>query len=63
MMMMPAISASLLIGLAVSISLYLPTLFAGAGRITTLTVEAVGQIQSGARAYASIAVLLQLTCL
>ena len=61
MMMMPAIGASLLIGIAVSISLYLPTLFAGAGRITTLTVEAVGHIQSGARAYASVAVLLQLT--
>ena len=60
MMMMPAIGASLLIGIAVSASLYLPTLFAGAGRVTTLTVEAVSQIQTGARAQSSVAVLLQL---
>ena len=60
MLMLPAIGAAFLVGVAVSAALYLPTLFAGAGRITTLTVEAVGQIQGGARAYAAVAVLLQI---
>lgn len=60
MLMLPSISASVLVGIAVSAALYLPTLFAGAGRITTLTLEAVSQIQGGARAYLAVAVLLQL---
>jgi putative thiamine transport system permease protein len=35
------ILAALAVGFAVSVGLYLPTLFAGAGRLTTLTTEAV----------------------
>ena len=60
MLMLPSIGASVLVGIAISAALYLPTLFAGAGRITTLTLEAVAQIQSGARAQTAVAVLLQL---
>ncbi|MEX2202076.1 MAG: ABC transporter permease subunit, partial [Dongiaceae bacterium] len=37
------------IGAAVSIAQYLPTLFAGAGRVTTLTTEAVGLSAGGDR--------------
>ena len=37
----PAIAQTLAVGIAVSVGLYLPTLFAGAGRIATLTTEAV----------------------
>ncbi|NBC34488.1 MAG: ABC transporter permease subunit [Alphaproteobacteria bacterium] len=37
------------IGFAVSVAQYLPTIFAGAGRLTTLTVEAVGLAGGGDR--------------
>ena len=40
MMLKPVIFA-LAIGFAVSVGQYLPTVFAGGGRFTTLTVEAV----------------------
>lgn len=39
--------ASLAFGFAVSVALYLPTLFAGAGRIATLATEAAAAIASG----------------
>lgn len=52
------------IGFAVSIALYLPTLFAGAGRIATLTTEAVTLSSGGDRrvigVYAFIQALLPL---
>jgi putative thiamine transport system permease protein len=41
MLIRPILTAAA-IGFAVSVAQYLPTLFAGAGRLTTLTVEAVG---------------------
>jgi putative thiamine transport system permease protein len=40
-MLLKSILVSLAIGFAVSVGLYLPTVFAGAGRIATLTTEAV----------------------
>jgi putative thiamine transport system permease protein len=52
------------IGFAVSVGLYLPTLFAGAGRITTLTTEAVTLAAGADRrilgAYAALQALLPL---
>jgi putative thiamine transport system permease protein len=41
MLLRPILTAAA-IGFAVSVAQYLPTIFAGAGRLTTLTVEAVG---------------------
>lgn len=41
--------AALAIGFAVSVGLYLPTLFAGAGRVATLTTEAVTLSSGGDR--------------
>ena len=50
------------VGFAVSVGLYLPTLFAGAGRFDTLTTEAVSLAASGNRrtigAYALMQMLL-----
>ena len=54
------ISAALFIGFAVSIALYLPTVFAGGGRITTITVEAVSLAANGSRGPAGVAAILQL---
>ncbi len=52
------------IGFAVSVALYLPTLFAGAGRLPTLTTEAVALAASGDRrvigVYAFVQALLPL---
>jgi len=56
----PSIIAALFIGTAVSIALYLPSLFAGAGRITTVTLEAVALASGGSRQMAGIAAILQL---
>jgi putative thiamine transport system permease protein len=41
------------VGISVSVALYLPTLFAGGGRITTLATEAVSLAQGGDRRLAS----------
>jgi putative thiamine transport system permease protein len=46
-MLLRAICASAAVGFSVSVSLYLPTLFAGAGRFPTLTTEAVALASSG----------------
>ena len=48
------------IGAAVSVALYLPTLFAGAGRIETLTTEAVARASSGDRRVIATYGLLQI---
>ena len=53
------IGATLFIGFAVSIALYLPTVFVGGGRIATITVEAVMLAASGTRS-AGVAAILQL---
>ena len=54
------IGAALFIGFAVSIALYLPTVFVGSGRIATITVEAVSLAASGSRGPAGVAAILQL---
>ena len=54
------ISAALFIGFAVSIALYLPTVFVGGGRIATITVEAVSLSANGSRGPAGVAAILQL---
>lgn len=61
-MLSRAVLASLAIGFAVSVGLYLPTLLIGAGRITTITTEAVALASGGNRrvigAYALAQMLL-----
>ena len=54
------IGAALFIGFAVSIALYLPTVFVGGGRIATITVEAVSLAAHGSRGPAGVAAVLQL---
>ena len=54
------ISAALFIGFAVSIGLYLPTVFVGGGRIATITVEAVSLATNGSRGPGGVAAMLQL---
>ncbi len=44
-----SVMASLALGFAVSIAQYLPTLFASAGRVETVTTEAVGLVSGGNR--------------
>jgi len=53
------IGAALFIGFAVSLALYLPTIFVGGGRIGTITVEAVGLASNGSRGPAGVAAMLQ----
>ncbi len=48
------------VGVAVSVALYLPILFAGAGRVTTLTTEAVALASSGDRRVSAAVGLLQI---
>lgn len=48
------------VGAAVSVALYLPTLFAGAGRIETLTTEAVARASAGDRRIIAAYGLLQI---
>ncbi|MEX0502052.1 ABC transporter permease [Alphaproteobacteria bacterium LSUCC0719] len=59
-MLTPAIITTLFVGICVSVALYLPSLFAGAGRITTMTLEAVALASGGSRAMAGVATMLQL---
>jgi putative thiamine transport system permease protein len=59
-MLAPAIITALFVGISVSVALYLPSLFAGAGRITTMTLEAVALASGGSRAMAGVATMLQL---
>lgn len=59
-MLTPAIITALFVGTAVSVALYLPSLFAGAGRITTMTLEAVALASGGSRPMAGVATMLQL---
>ncbi len=48
-MLAPALLAAFAIGFAVSIGLYLPTLLIGAGRVATVTTEAVAAASGGNR--------------
>ena len=51
--------AALAVGFAVSIAQYLPTLFAGAGRFTTVTTEAVALSSGGDRRILAVQSVLQ----
>jgi putative thiamine transport system permease protein len=50
---------ALAVGFAVSVGLYLPTLFAGAGRVATLTTEAVTLASGADRRLIAVTTLLQ----
>ncbi len=54
------LGTALFIGIAVSMALYLPTVFVGAGRINTITVEAVSLASGGSRGAAGLAAILQI---
>ena len=56
----PAITTALFVGGSVSVALYLPSLFAGGGRISTITLEAVALASGGSRQMAGVAAMLQL---
>jgi len=56
----PAITAALFVGASISVALYLPSLFAGGGRISTITLEAVALASGGSRQMAGVAAMLQL---
>jgi putative thiamine transport system permease protein len=51
---------ALAVGIAVSVAQYLPTVFAGAGRLTTLTTEAVALSSGGDRRVIGVYGLLQM---
>jgi putative thiamine transport system permease protein len=56
-----ALCASFAVGFAVSVAQYLPTLYVGAGRFSTVTTEAVALASGGARSLlAAFAALLWL---
>ena len=54
------LGTALFVGISVSMALYLPTLFVGAGRINTITVEAVSLASGGSRGPAGLAAMLQI---
>ncbi len=54
------IGAAVFVGFAVSIALYLPTVFVGGGRIATITVEAVSLAANGSRGPGGVAAMLQI---
>ena len=54
------LGTALFIGISVSMALYLPTIFVGAGRINTITVEAVSLASGGSRGPAGLAAMLQI---
>jgi putative thiamine transport system permease protein len=58
-MLMRPIFAAMAIGFSVSIAQYLPTLFAGGGRIVTATTEAVALSSGGNRRILAVQALLQ----
>jgi putative thiamine transport system permease protein len=58
-LLLQPILAAAAIGFAVSVALYLPTLFIGAGRVATLTTEAVALSSGADRRIAGLYALLQ----
>jgi putative thiamine transport system permease protein len=60
MLLRPVLVASA-VGFAVSVGLYLPTLFAGAGRVDTLTTEAVALASGADRRVIGVYALAQMT--
>ena len=59
-MMMPVLASAFIIGVAVSAALYLPTLYVGAGRVETLTLEAVSRASGGGRGPLAVIAFLQM---
>jgi putative thiamine transport system permease protein len=60
-MLLRPILVAVAVGFAVSVGLYLPTLFAGAGRFDTLTTEAVSLAASGNRRVIGAYALMQMS--
>jgi putative thiamine transport system permease protein len=58
-MLLAPLATAVAVGLAVSIGQYLATLLTGAGRVTTLTTEAVALASGGARGTIAVWALLQ----
>ena len=58
-MLLRPILVAAAVGFAVSVALYLPTLFAGAGRFDSLTIEAVASASGGDRRLAGVFGFLQ----
>ncbi len=54
-----ALAIALAIGVSVSFAQYLSTLFAGGGRVTTLTTEAIARASGGDRRFVAVAAFLQ----
>ncbi|MEY3037293.1 MAG: hypothetical protein RLZ34_1903, partial [Pseudomonadota bacterium] len=59
-MLVPALCVAWAIGYAVGLAQYLPTLAVGAGRLSTVTTEAVGLSAGGQRAVGSAYALVQM---
>ena len=59
-MIMPTFLLSIAIGMLVSFALYTPVYFIGAGRVTTLTVEALNLSLSGAKKDLGVASIFQI---
>ncbi len=59
-MLLPAILTSVALGIAVSTTLYLPTVMTGAGRFATLTTEAVALSSGGSRRLLSLYAIAQM---
>lgn len=59
-MLLRPIAAAAAVGFAVSVGLYLPTLFAGAGRFPTLTTEAVALAAGGDNRVIGVYTMLQM---
>jgi putative thiamine transport system permease protein len=59
-MLMRALLTAAAVGFAVSVGLYLPTLLIGAGRLTTVTTEAVALASGGSRRVIGIYAFLQM---
>ena len=59
-LVLPSLLNSFAIGMIVSFSLYVPVYFIGAGRVTTLTVEALNLAMSGSKQDLGIATFFQI---
>ena len=59
-LVLPSLLTSFAVGIIVSFSLYLPVYFIGAGRVTTLTVEALNLALSGSKQDLGIATFFQI---
>lgn len=59
-LMLPAILTAVALGLAISVSQYLPSLLIGGGRVTTVTTEAVALASGGSRPLIAVHALAQI---